>query len=165
LRPVRGCAKVYGEADLTRTEAARKQAFIVALLIGGAALLLVVAGMIFRIKPLALAAAIVGGCAAYSWSALKIAPWNAYFRFLREMQTGLRRETEGMFVSQAAESRMVDGVRVHDMLLDAGQDVHLLFYWDDEKPRPELEPGQRLKVTSFGKFITSVEAMGRAEGG
>jgi len=151
---------VYSEADLIKTESARKRAFNVALLIGGAALLLVVLGMILRIKPLAMAAAIAGGCAAYSWSALKIAPWSAYLKFLREMQTGLTRVTEGTFVSQADQSRAVDGVLVHDVLLDVGQDADLLFYWDDEKPRPDLTPGQRLKLTSFGKFITALEVIG-----
>lgn len=132
----------------------------VALIIGGAALFLVVLGMVFRIKPLAIAAAIAGGCAVYSWSALKIAPWSAYLKFLREMQSGLTRVTEGAFVSQADDSRAADGIRVHDVLIDAGQDANLLFYWDDEKPRPELAPGQRLKVTSFGKFITAFEVIG-----
>ena len=151
---------MYGEADLIKTESARKRALNVALLIGGAALFLVVLGMILRIKALALAAAILGGCAAYSWSTLKVAPWSAYRKFLREMSEGLTRATEGTFVSQADESRVVDGVLVHDVLLDAGQDTDLLFYWDDEKPRPELAPGQRLKVTSFGKFITAYELIG-----
>jgi hypothetical protein len=151
---------VYGEADLLKTEAARKRVLTVALIIGGAALLLVVAGMTFRIKPLALAASIIGGCVVYSWSAFKIAPWSAYRRYLREMQSGLRRETEGAFVSAGEDSRTVDGIRVHDVLLDAGQEVNLLFYWDDEKPRPDFQPGQRLKVTSFGKFITSYEEIG-----
>lgn len=151
---------MYGEADLIKAESARKRAFIVALCIGGAALLLVVLGMTFRVKPLAMAAAIAGGCAGYGWSALKIAPWSAYLKFLREMRSGLTRVTEGTFVSQADESREVDGVRVHDVLLDAGQDADLLFYWDDEKPRPELAPGQRLRVTSFGKFITAIEVIG-----
>jgi hypothetical protein len=156
---------VYGEEDLRKTEAARKRALIVALLIGGAALLLVAIGMVLRIKWLAVAAAIAGGCAAYSWSALKVSPWNAYLKFLREMQSGLRRETEGAYVSQEAQSRMVDGVLVHDLMLDAGQDVNLLFYWDDEKPRPDFKPGQRLKVSSFGKFITSCEIAEGAKGG
>jgi hypothetical protein len=151
---------VYSDADLLKTESARKRALTVALLIGGAALLLMIAGMIVRSKPLALAAAILGGCAAYGWSALKIAPWSAYLKFLREMNSGLTRATEGTFVSQEDESRVVDGVLVHDVLLDAGQDTDLLFYWDEEKPRPDLTPGQRLKVTSFGKFITALEVIG-----
>ncbi len=151
---------MYGEADLIKTESARKRALNVALLIGGAALLLVVLGMILRVKALAFAAAMLGGCAAYGWSALKVAPWSAYLKFLREMNSGLKRVTEGKFVSQADESRMVDGVLVHDVLLDAGQDADLLFYWDDEKPRPDLTPGQRLKLTSFGKFITDYEVIG-----
>lgn len=153
---------MYGEEDLKKTEAARKRALTVALLIGGAALLLVVAGMVFRVKWLAMASAILGGCAAYSWSALKVSPWSAYLKFLRDMQTGLSRETEGIYVSQAEQSRMVDGVLVHDLILDEGQDVNVLFYWDDEKPRRDFKPGQRLKLTSYGKFITSCEV---AEGG
>jgi hypothetical protein len=156
---------LYGETDLTRAEAAHRRAMRVAFLIGGLALILVVAGMIFRIKPLSLAAAILGGCAAYFWIAMKLAPWSGYLKFLREMQEGLRRETEGAFVSAGQDSREVDGVRVRDFLLDGGGDVPLLFYWDDEKPRPDFQPGQRLKVIAFGKFITSCEEIGPTEGG
>jgi hypothetical protein len=150
---------VYSESDLKKTESARKRALTVALLIGGAALFVLVLGLVLRIKALAIAAAIVGGSAVYGWSALKIAPWSAYLKFLREMNAGLARATEGTFVSQADESRVVDGVLVHDVLMGAGQDTDLLFYWDDEKPRPDLTPGQRLKVTSFGKFITALEVI------
>lgn len=152
---------MYSEADLTRAETGRKRALNTAYVLGGVTLLLVVCGMIFRIKLLAQAAAILGFCAVYGWCALKFVPWRDYLHFLREMQSGLRRETEGAFVSAGGEARMIDGVRVRDLMLDAGQDADLLFYWDDEKPRPDFQPGQRLKVTSFGKFITSYEEIGQ----
>ncbi len=155
---------MYGEADLSRTERARRRALNAALLMGGAALFAVVAGMILRIKPLALAAAIAGGWAVYGWYSLKLAPWNAYLKFLRDMASGLRRETRGEFVSAGGEPRMADGVRVRDFLLNAGGDVPQLFYWDAEKPMPDLAPGQPVHLTAFGKFVTACET-GQSEGG
>ena len=148
---------MYDEQDLHCAEAEGRRARNIALIIGGATLIIVTCGMIFRIKPLSLAAAILGGCGTYGWISIKLMPWLDYLRFLREMQSGLRRETVGAFVSIAEETRMVDGVRVRDLTLDDGGDVPLLFYWDEEKPRPVFTPGQRLKLTAFGKFITSYE--------
>ncbi len=156
---------MYGEQDLMRAEAEGRRARNIALLIGGLALVAVVCGMIFRVRPLALASAILGGCWAYGWISLKLMPWYDYLKFLREMQSGLRRETIGAFVSVSPETRAVDGVRVRDLTLDDGGDVPLLFYWDEEKPRPDFTPGQRLKVTAFGKFITSCEEVQPLEGG
>jgi hypothetical protein len=152
---------VYGEQDLLRAETEGRRAQNIALALGGAAFIAVVCGMIFRVKPLSLAAAIVGGCLAYGWISLKWMPWRDYLRFLREMATGLRRETTGAFVSVGEETRMVDGVRVRDFTLSDGGDVPILFYWDEEKPRPGFAPGQRLKLTAFGKFITSCEEIGQ----
>ncbi len=149
---------MYGEADLDRAERASRRARNAALAMGAAALLAVVAGMALRIKPLALAAAIAGGWAVYGWCALKLAPWSAYLKFLREMSAGLRREARGAFVSAGAEPRMVDGVMVRDVLLDTGGDVPQLFYWDEEKPMPDFAPGQRVRFAAFGKFVTGCDS-------
>lgn len=155
---------LYSEADTKRALDARNRALRVVWVVGVLTLALTVAGFVVRMKYLSLAALILGSCFIYGWISLKVMPWVAYLRLMREMETGLRKETVGAFVAVSEDSRMVDGVSVHDFLLDAGQDADLLFYWDDDKPRPEFQPGQRLKVTSFGKFITNWEKIDRPEG-
>lgn len=155
---------LYGEADKMRALGARNRAMRVVWAVGAVALALTVTGFFIRMKYLSLAALILGGCVVYGWVSLKVMPWAAYLRLLREMESGLRKETVGAFVAAGEESRTVDGVSVHDITLDAGQDADLLFYWDDDKPRPEFVPGQRLKVTSFGKFITGWEKVAQPEG-
>ena len=37
-----------------------------------------------------------------------------------------------------------------------GEDARL-FYWDDDKPMPELEKGEKIRITSYGNFVTGVE--------
>ena len=155
---------LYGEADKKKALGARNRAMRVVWVVCAVALALTVTGFVIRMKYLSLAALILGGCVVYGWVSLKVMPWIAYLRLLREMESGLRKQTVGAFVAAGEDSRMVDGVSVHDVMLDAGQDADLLFYWDDDKPRPEFAPGQRLKVTSFGKFITGWEKVGQPEG-
>jgi len=150
---------VYGEADMKRAEAALRRAALIAGALGAAALLMTALGLILRIKAFAIAAAAVGGGAVYGWIALKLVPWSAYVKFLREMAQGLKRETCGAVVSLSDETRLADGVVVRDLMLDAGADSDLLFYWDEEKPRPDLAPGARVRITSFGKFVTALEPL------
>ena len=150
---------MYGETDEIRAQAAWKRAVWIACVMGGAGLLITILGLVIRLKWLSTAALALGGCAAYGWTMLKVMPWSAYLKFLRDMKEGLKRETEGAFVSMDEETRLVDGICVHDLLLNADCDTDLLFYWDDEKPRPALEPGRHLRLTSFGKFVTALEML------
>lgn len=156
---------MYGEVDERRAEAAWKRAAVVAYVLGAATIIITVLGLIVRIKWLSIAAAALGGGAVFGWISLKLAPWSAYRRFLRDMREGLERRTEGTLVSISAPTRLVDGVSVHDVLLDAGEGTDLLFYWDDDKPLPDIRPGCRVRVTSFGKFVTDCETLMEPEGG
>jgi hypothetical protein len=155
---------LYGEEDQRRAQEGWNRAAFIACAIGAAALALSIIGLVIRIKWLAVTAAAVGGCAVYGWIALKLMPWSAYRAFLREMAEGLTRTTQGTLVRFDDQIRFVDGVGVRDMLLDDGGGTDLLFYWDIEKTWPGFEAGQRLKLISFGKFVTSIEGAA-AEGG
>ena len=118
------------------------------------------AGLILRIQPLAVIAPVIGSWVFYTLLVVKCIPWIRYHKFLTEMKNGRRRVTECYFVDIAGRVRVVDGVQIHDMnaSLDAeGEDLRL-FYWDDDKEMPKYEKGQRIRITSYGNFITGIEA-------
>jgi len=43
---------------------------------------------------------------------------------------------------------------VHDVMLAVdGEEEQLLFYWDDDKPVPQIQEGTRVKISSYGRFV------------
>ena len=75
------------------------------------------------------------------------------------MRNGQRRHTECSFLHFAPETRMHDGVEVHEMIVTVGtgEEDERLYYWDADKPEPALREGEKIQVESFGNFITALE--------
>lgn len=150
---------MYGESDYKQ---ASKQA---ALRVMGALLLaaaFLAAALVFnqrRLQAPMLATAALGFVVIFFLWSFKVAPWTKYDRFLREMRNGQRRRAECSFLRFAPETRMHDGVEVHEMIVTVGtgEEDERLYYWDADKPEPELRKGERIRVESFGNFVTALE--------
>jgi hypothetical protein len=71
------------------------------------------------------------------------------------MREGLTRDTNGWFVSLATEPRKSDGVLVRDFIIriSESEEDERLFYWDDDKPVPDLKYGECVSIKSFGNYI------------
>ena len=93
----------------------------------------------------------------FIWS-LKIMPWLHYNKFMRELKSGRRRQTECEFIELSNETRMYDNVEVRDVLVTVGkaEEDQRLFILDADKQLPALESGDRIVITSFGNFITDI---------
>jgi len=118
-------------------------------------------GIWLRIQPLATVAPIIGSWVFYTMWVVLCLPWVRYYKFMCDMKEGRRRVTECYFMDVAGRVRIVDGVQIHDVnasLDPEGEDLRL-FYWDDDKPLPTYEKGQRIRITSYGNFITGVETL------
>ncbi|MCR4622801.1 MAG: hypothetical protein K5663_12050 [Clostridiales bacterium] len=93
----------------------------------------------------------------FVWS-FKIAPWLKYRKFLKELKTGQRKHASLIYRGTAAETRMYDGVEVWDMdFYDEDGETERLMVFDAEYPLPELAEGQKVKVESYGSFITKLD--------
>lgn len=150
---------MYTEQDYTAAKSTMKKYLYITVGILAVFLAAMCVGLVLRIKPLALAAPIVGGWVFFTMMTVKCMPWVRYNRFLKEMKDGRKRQMECYFMDIAGRTRIVDGVQIHDVnasLDEAGEDVRL-FYWDDDKPQPEIEKGQKVRITSYGNFITGIE--------
>ncbi len=130
---------------------------LLAVMIGAAAV-----GMALRIFWLATGVPSVMACVLFTVFQLKILPWIRYHKYMENLKTGRRRETECYFVDIAQETRMVDGVEIHDVnasLDPEGEDTRL-YYWDNDFPMPDWKKGEKLRIESFGNFITQYTPSG-----
>ena len=150
---------MYADTDLEAARRAAKRAGAVSaifLLIGLSG---TIAGLMLRVKPLALSGLGVGACAAYFYAALKAYPHYRYARFLEEMSRGLAREARVFFERFSSEPRVTEeGVRVFDLIARDEAGEERLFYFDGAKPMPSLATGQAICLTAYGRYVTGWRA-------
>ena len=150
---------MYTEKDFQAAsrEVKRRACILAAIFLAAAGLL--TWALVARYRVLCYASVMLGCCAFYFYLMLKLLPWISYWKFLRDMRAGRSRVTEGWFVSLSDQARLSDGVAVHEFILRIGdkEEDERLFFFDDDKPLPRLEAGQRLRLTSYGNYITGCE--------
>ena len=93
----------------------------------------------------------------FVWS-YKIAPWLKYKKFLKELKSGQRKHATLIYPGAAFETRMYDGVEVWDLdFYEEDGHTERLLVLDAEYKKPELREGQKVKVESYGSFITKLD--------
>lgn len=152
---------MYTENDFVSANKMMKKQLCISFGLLAAFLAAMIVGLCLRIKPLAIGAPLVGSWVFFTVWTIKTLPWIRYNRFMGEMKDGRRRISEFYYMDVADRVRIVDGVQIHDMNASVdpeGEDPRL-FYWDDEKPLPAFEKGQLVRITSYGNFVTDIEAI------
>ena len=146
---------MYTDIDYKKSNAELKSRVLITVFILAVGLGCVVTAMVIRVRWLAAIASMLTACLIYAHISLKVMPHYHYKRLLGDMRAGLTRDTDGWFVSLAAEPRKSDGVLVRDFIIRIGEteEDERLFYWDDDKPAPELKPGDRVSIKSYGNYI------------
>ena len=101
-----------------------------------------------------------GAFLLFLWD-MKIAPVRAYRKHLAGILTGLRRSAEGAVVSFSEEGTYKDGVFFDTLIINGDPKMdpegERLFYVDRRKQRPPLAPGDHVRVTANGNFVTAWE--------
>ena len=103
---------------------------------------------------LMLAALLAGFGWALFFGDLKLMPALRYVRFLREMQSGLRRTTECTLERLEGEAQMQDGVRVfalHVRLAESGDSR--ILYVNASKADMLPDMGARVRITGYGRHV------------
>ena len=152
---------MYTEQDFTNAVTKQKNALIVGVIILIVLIAVTAVGMITRIFALATYVPCVLACVLYTWWCVKCLPWIRYNRYLNNMREGRHRESECYFTFISDSIRVVDGVQVHDVnaSVDPEGEDQRLFYWDADKEIPQIEKGQKIRITSYGNFILSCELL------
>lgn len=150
---------MYGESDYRQASKQAALRVVFALLLAAVFLAGTLTFNHLRLQVPTLATAAVGFAVVFFLWSFKVTPWTKYNRFLREMRNGQRRKTECSFLYLVPETRMHDGVEVYEMIVTVGtgEEDERLYYLDADKPEPALREGDRIRVESFGNFITGIE--------
>ncbi|NLG24555.1 MAG: hypothetical protein GX558_04320 [Clostridiales bacterium] len=149
---------MYTQQDYDRAGAQLKRRIVIAAIVLAIGLAALIAALIVRNRIVTIAAAVLTGWVLYGYISLKLVPHYHYRKYLMDIRQGRSRDSEGWFVSASDETRRVDGVSVHDVIVRVGdgEEDERLFYWDDDKPMPAIPSGQRVHIHSFGNFIIAL---------
>ena len=82
-----------------------------------------------------------------------------YLRHVERMLYGRKRETVGVLTRFSPELCERDGLWCHAMMVNLGsgeEEDDRLFYYDDEKPAPQLPIGTRVRVESNDKMVSGI---------
>ena len=82
-----------------------------------------------------------------------------YLRHVERMLHGRKRETVGVLTRFSPELCERDGLWCHAMMVNLGsgeEEDDRLFYYDDEKPAPQLPIGTRVRVESNDKMVSGI---------
>lgn len=101
-----------------------------------------------------------GSVVLFLWE-MKVSPVRLYGKYMRDVLEGLRHDTEGVVVSLAREGTYKDGVFFSVLIINVDPKMdpegERLFYVDRAQQRPDLMPGDGVRLTSNGNFVTAWE--------
>lgn len=103
---------------------------------------------------LMLAALLIGFSVSVFIGDLKLLPALRYLRFLREMESGLRRSADCVLMKVETEAQMQDGAQVfvlHVCMTESGD--NRIFYVNASKIAQLPEIGAHVKITSYGRHV------------
>ena len=154
---------LYTEGDRTRAERLARRW---TLILGGAELVLLaayVAGIALGRRWMMLAALLLGFIAALFLGDLCLLPALRYRKFLRELETGLRRSAICTVDSLKPEAELQDGARVREMQVRLSDGDSRIFYVNVDHADQVPEPGAQIELESCGRHVTGVRRCGEAQ--
>lgn len=127
--------------------------------------LLLAAVIFFDVKRMQVPMLVIAGigfAAVYFVWYFKIMPYTKYNRFMKELKNGRTRTGVYNFADISSETRMYDGVEVWDLEMNEGpeEEDKRLFVADADMGKPAFKEGDRVEITSFGRFITEYKVLG-----
>lgn len=92
----------------------------------------------------------------------KVMPYTKYNRFMKELKSGRTRTGVFNYTDISSETRMYDGVEVWDLEMNEGpeEEDRRLFVFDADMEKPAFKEGDRVEITSFGRFVTEYKVLG-----
>ena len=151
---------LYTEGDRTRAERLARRW---TLILGGAELVLLaayVAGIALGWRWMMLAALLLGFIAALFLGDLCLLPALRYRKFLRELETGLRRSAICTVDFLKEEVELQDGARVREMQVRLSDGDSRIFYVNVDHADQVPEPGAQIELESYGRHVTGVRRCG-----
>ena len=150
---------MYSENDFIKANKQKKLRVALFVIMAAAFLALMFVFNAMRNQVLSITTAVVGFMISYFIWSFKVSPWVKYDKHLKEIKVGQKRETECEVVYFTDETRIMDGVEVHELITRVGKEEEdeRLYYWDADKKRPDLKEGDRVSIVSYGNFVVELK--------
>ena len=150
---------MYTSQDLDRARAAAKKSAVLSAALLALGIALLAYALVARIKPLAFGGLILPAMAAYFIFDVWCSPRLKYLRFVQDLLGGRSHHVRGVIRGVAGQARnSEEGVAVHDVTVRAeGEEMDTLFYWDDQRPLPQVDPQRLMAITAYGRYIILLE--------
>lgn len=154
---------MYTQQDLDELLAQKKRRWLMLAIPEIAMLIGVVVSLVVRIEWLTtLLTCLMGALLIFCYDLL-LKPLRCYEKHLRGVLEGRTRTLEGTFKRMETEDSLVEGVSYRGMIVSAGdpkdEEDDRLFYYDLQKPLPQLTEGERVRVVYHDREIASLEVM------
>ena len=154
---------MYTQQDLDELLAQKKRRWLMLAIPEIAMLAGVVVSLVVRIEWLTtLLTCLMGALLIFCYDLL-LKPLRCYEKHLRGVLEGRTRTLEGTFKRMETEDSLVEGVNYRGMIVSAGdpqdEEDDRLFYYDLQKPLPQLTEGERVRVVYHDREIASLEVM------
>lgn len=151
---------LYTDVDRRRAEQLARRW---TLLLGGAELVLLaayVAGIALGRRWTMLAALLLAFLLALFLGDLCLLPALRYRRFLRELESGLRRRLVCTVDCLKAKAEMQDGARVRELQVRLNDGDSRIFYVNADHADQIPEPVAQIELESYGRHVTGVRRCG-----
>ncbi len=99
----------------------------------------------------------VAGSIIIFFAYIYLVPPLKYRKFLKEMHSGQQRESLGEFVRIEEDETFREGVSFYPFITVDDEGFEHRFYWDAQKPLPQIEPGAKVNVTTYGQSIKRLD--------
>lgn len=153
---------MYQQTDYDDICAQRRGRILAVCLPAGALLALALTAFFLRWPQAVTIALTVAACSvmAFGWN-LFVSPLSAYRKHIEHALNGRTSKTEGVFVSFDDDLADREGMPFWPMTINVGaglrDDGNRLFYYDGYLAKPDLKPGEALRLTSFDNRVTAWE--------
>lgn len=154
---------MYDQKDFIENAQQLRRELIMLLIMSLPFIIGIIISLIFRIQLVTVVLSIIYGALFIFLYNMRLAPVTAYRRYLRNIKTGLKRETEGALVSLDSDETYKEGVRFYTMLINVDTKMdpegERLFYYDVCKPRPDIKEGDLIYIKSHGNYVIELRPL------
>lgn len=152
---------MYREEDLKLIRDQIRRRTLYTAIVSAVLLAAVVYSFIIRIEPLTVALSLVLGCMLVFVYDLLIRPLRCYAVHVDHALHGRTRQMEGAYLRRDEEVSLVDGVKyiaIHvSETADNSKAAHeRLFYFDVQKPFPDLHEGDPVRVVYYDREVVDL---------
>lgn len=150
---------MYTEEDLNLIRAQQKRRWLVLGVIAVIVLAAIVCSLVIRLEVLTTALTILLGVVLIFGYEMTIRPLYCYAVHLNNTLHGRTRQLDGVFRAVSEDISLVDGVRYHAMTVseeEGDEPCDRLFYFDAEKPFPQLADGDRVHVVYHDREVAAL---------